>query len=327
MHCFVYHLSPSFLTRAILKAAMHRSRNARLALYLLLVALPCFGQNPSTASPAPGVPTIAIPPYPDTARGLEKLLSEMMKLKKEGDDQTLAAYAESLMLPNPDGWFRSVFGDQRGPEYAAASAPSRSGIETAVPSTLADLLKEKKTLIVAHRFEGSCDHAATAKEYPLLLQRESPVPLYDARFQDSATEVIWQYFAYVDGGFRYIGNLAAYPPVLPKKQSAPQGAQATAEAREKRIRVGGNVQAAKLIHQEVPRYRQEAKDARIQGTVIIHAIIAKDGSIREAHVVEGVCLLAEPALDAVKKWRYSPTLLLGEPVEVDTTISVIFTLS
>jgi protein TonB len=77
----------------------------------------------------------------------------------------------------------------------------------------------------------------------------------------------------------------------------------------------------------VPRYRQEAKDARIQGTVIIHAIIAKDGSIREAHVVEGVCLLAEPALDAVKKWRYSPTLLLGEPVEVDTTISVIFTLS
>ncbi len=141
---------------------------------------------------------------------------------------------KSLVLPDPDDWFRSVFGDQRGPEYAAASAPSRSGVETAVPSTLADLLKEKKTLIVAHRFEGSCDNSATAKEYPLLLQRESPVPLYDARFQDSATEVIWQYFAYVDGGFRYIGNLAAYPPALAKKQSAPQGAQSTAEARGKK---------------------------------------------------------------------------------------------
>jgi protein TonB len=80
----------------------------------------------------------------------------------------------------------------------------------------------------------------------------------------------------------------------------------------------------------VPKYRQEAKDAkdaRIRGTVVIHAIIAKDGSIREAHRVEGVGLLAEPALDAVRKWRYSPTLLLGEPVEVDTTISVVFTLS
>ena len=86
--------------------------------------------------------------------------------------------------------------------------------------------------------------------------------------------------------------------------------------------MGGNVQAAKLIHQEVPKYRREARDAHIQGTVIIHAVIAKDGSIREAHVVEGVCVLAEPAMDAVKKWRYSPTLLLGEPVEVDTTISV-----
>jgi TonB family protein len=306
---------------------MHPSRNARLALYLLLVASPCFGQNAPTASPASAAPVVAIPSYPDTPRGLEKLLSEMKKLKNEGDDKVLAAYAKSLALPNADDWFKSAFGDQRGPEYAAASAPSRLGIETAVPSTLASLLTEKKTLIVAHRFEGSCNHAATAKEYPLLLQRESPVPLYDARFQDSTTEVIWQYFAYVDGGFRYVGNLAAYPPALPKKQSVAQGAQSTAEATEKRIRVGGNVQAAKLIHQEVPKYRQEAKDARIQGTVIIHAIIAKDGSIREAHVVEGVCVLAEPALTAVKNWRYSPTLLLGEPVEVDTTISVIFKLS
>jgi len=219
-----------------------------------------------------------------------------------------------------------VFGDERGADYAAASAASRLGVETTIPATLASLLKENKTLIVAHRFEGSCDNFATAKEYPLLLQRKSAVPLYDARFQDSATEMIWQYFAYVDGGFRYVGNLSAYPPALPKKQSTAQSGQLTADASEKRTRVAANVQAAKLIHQEVPKYRQEAKDAHIQGTVTIHAIIAKDGSIREAQVAEGVCLLAEPALDAVRKWRYSPTLLLGEPVEVDTTITVTFTL-
>jgi protein TonB len=76
----------------------------------------------------------------------------------------------------------------------------------------------------------------------------------------------------------------------------------------------------------VPRYPQEAKDAHVQGKVLIHAIIATDGSIREADAVEGPTVLAEPALAAVKNWRYSPTLLLGEPVEVDTTISVIFTL-
>lgn len=307
---------------------MNQLRSLLLASFILLAASPSIAQNsPQTAPPAPAGPAIAIPSYPDTQRGLEKLLGEMMKQARANDNQTLAAYVKSLALPDPDGWFKSVFGDARGPEYAAASAASRLGISTSIPATLASLLKEKKTLIVAHRFEGSCDKFATSKEYPLLLQREGPVPLYDARFQDSATEMIWQYFAYVDGGFRYVGNLSAYPPALPKKPSAAPGAQSAAGEEEKRIRVGGNVAAAKLIHQEVPEYRREAKDAHIQGTVIIHAIIAKDGSIREAHVVDGVCVLAEPALAAVKKWRYSPTLLMGEPVEVDTTISVIFTLS
>jgi len=303
---------------------MNQSRNVLLASFILLLASPGIAQNsPQTAPPAPA---IAIPSYPDTARGLEKLLGEMMKLTKANDNQTLAAYTKSLLLPDPDNWFKSAFGDERGPQYAAASAPSRLGIERAIPPTLANLLKEKKTGIVAHRFEGSCDNAATAKEYPLLLQRQGSAPLYDARFSDGATEMIWQYFAYVDGGFRYVGNLSAYPPALPRKQSAAAGTQPTDGTPEKTTRVAANVQAAKLIHQEVPKYRQEAKDARIQGTVLIRAIIAKDGSIREAHVVEGVCLLAEPALDAVRKWRYSPTLLMGEPVEVDTTITVVFTL-
>ena len=306
---------------------MNQPRNLLLAAIFLLLASSSIAQNsPPAAPPTPAAPVSAIPSYPDTSRGLEKLLGEMMKLAKANDNQTLAAYVKSLALPNPDDWFKSVFGDERGPQYAAASESSRLGIERAIPPTLADLLQEKKTVIVAHRFEGSCDNAATAKEYPLLLQRQSSAPLYDARFSDGATEVIWQYFAYVDGGFRYVGNLSAYPPALPKKQSAAQSGQLTADAPEKRTRVVANVQAAKLIHQEVPKYRQEAKDAHIQGKVIIHAIIAKDGSIREAHVTEGVCLLAEPALDAVRKWRYSPTLLIGEPVEVDTTITVTFTL-
>jgi TonB family protein len=307
---------------------MKQLQKLSLAVCILLLASPCIAQNSAqTVPPAPTARAVAISSYPDTQQGLEELLGELMKLAKANDEQTLAAYVKSLALPDPDGWFKSVFGDERGPQYAAASAASRLGINTSIPATLASLLKEKKKLIVAHRFESSCDNFATSKEYPLLLQRESPVPLYDARFQDSATEMIWQYFAYVDGGFRYVGNLAAYPPALPKKQVAPAGTQSAADAPEKRIRVGGNVAAAKLIHQEVPEYRREAKDAHIQGTVIIHAIIAKDGSIREAHLVDGVCVLAEPALAAVKKWRYSPTLLMGEPVEVDTTISVKFTLS
>ncbi|MGB9009203.1 MAG: energy transducer TonB [Candidatus Acidiferrales bacterium] len=98
------------------------------------------------------------------------------------------------------------------------------------------------------------------------------------------------------------------------------------KASPSRIRVGGNVAAAKLIRQVTPIYPTIAKTAHISGTVILHAIIAKDGTIQELTYVSGPPLLMRNAMDAVRQWRYNPTLLNGEPVEVDTTISVVFTL-
>lgn len=98
------------------------------------------------------------------------------------------------------------------------------------------------------------------------------------------------------------------------------------KAAPSRIRVGGNVAAAKLIRQVTPIYPTIAKTAHISGTVVLHAIIAKDGTIQELTYVSGPPLLMRNAMDAVRQWRYNPTLLNGEPVEVDTTISVVFTL-
>ncbi|MGA8409055.1 MAG: energy transducer TonB [Candidatus Acidiferrales bacterium] len=98
------------------------------------------------------------------------------------------------------------------------------------------------------------------------------------------------------------------------------------KASPSRIRVGGNVAAAKLIRQVTPIYPTIAKTAHISGTVVLHAIIAKDGTIQELTYVSGPPLLMRNAMDAVRQWRYNPTLLNGEPVEVDTTISVVFTL-
>jgi protein TonB len=94
-----------------------------------------------------------------------------------------------------------------------------------------------------------------------------------------------------------------------------------------RIRVGGNVQQAKLIRQPRPAYPPLAKQARIQGVVHLSAIIAKDGTIQKLEVISGHPLLVPAALEAVKQWVYQPTLLNGEPVEVITQIDVNFTLS
>ena len=96
--------------------------------------------------------------------------------------------------------------------------------------------------------------------------------------------------------------------------------------RVSRTKVGGQVQEAKIIARPNPVYPPLARQARIQGKVQLHAIIDKDGRVSQLEVVSGHPLLVKAALDAVQNWRYQPTVLNGEPVEVDTTIDVNFVL-
>jgi protein TonB len=90
--------------------------------------------------------------------------------------------------------------------------------------------------------------------------------------------------------------------------------------------LGGKVIAAKLIYQPKPDYPQLARLTRTQGDVEFEAIIGKDGGIEQLKVVRGHPLLVKAAFDAVRQWRYQPTLLNGEPVEVLTEITVTFKL-
>lgn len=105
----------------------------------------------------------------------------------------------------------------------------------------------------------------------------------------------------------------AAPPPPPKQHTGP-------------VKVGGQVQEAMLISKPLPVYPPLARQARITGTVVLHAIISKDGRVEELTVISGHPLLVQAAKDAVQQWRYRPTLLNGEPVEVDTTIQVTFTM-
>ena len=114
------------------------------------------------------------------------------------------------------------------------------------------------------------------------------------------------------------GIIAAAPPPPPPPPPV--------EKVPERIRVGGNVQSAKLADQPKPVYPPLARQARIQGTVRLEAVISKEGTIENLTVVSGHPLLIQAALDAVKRWRYQPTMLNGVPVEVVTTVDVNFTL-
>jgi periplasmic protein TonB len=125
-------------------------------------------------------------------------------------------------------------------------------------------------------------------------------------------------------GSGLLGDVARLPP----PPAAPiRRTEEKTPAPAKPIHVSTGVQAAKLITQVNPAYPALAKQARVSGTVRLTAIIGRDGAIRNLQVMGGHPLLTPAALEAVKQWRYQPTLLNDEPVEVITQIDVNFTLS
>jgi len=114
---------------------------------------------------------------------------------------------------------------------------------------------------------------------------------------------------------------------LSSTRSLPVLAKAPEPTPVKRIRVASRVAEANLIHDVAPTYPPEAGRARIEGAVVLMAVIGRDGSVEDVRVESGLPLLAQAAIDAVKQWRYRPYLLNGEPVEVDSRITINFTLS
>jgi protein TonB len=91
--------------------------------------------------------------------------------------------------------------------------------------------------------------------------------------------------------------------------------------------VTSHAMEAYLIHRVQPEYPALARSARIQGEVVLRAVISTDGSIENLHVVSGHPMLVASAINAVRQWRYRPYFLNGNPVEVETQVTVRFLLS
>ena len=98
-------------------------------------------------------------------------------------------------------------------------------------------------------------------------------------------------------------------------------------ATPQRVRVSSGVSTGLLIKKVTPNYPQLAKQARIQGSVVLQAEISKEGTIQNLQLISGHPMLAPAAIEAVKQWRYKPYLLNGEPVAVETQVVVNFSLS
>jgi len=131
----------------------------------------------------------------------------------------------------------------------------------------------------------------------------------------------------VPGGV--VGGLGAgtFSAMLNSAPSVPVPAKSPDPTPVKRIRVASRVVEANLVHDVPPQYPPEAGRARLEGAVVLMAVIGQDGTVKDVRVESGLPILAQAAIDAVKQWRYKPYLIDGEPVEVDSRITINFTLA
>jgi TonB family protein len=128
------------------------------------------------------------------------------------------------------------------------------------------------------------------------------------------------------------GGETVVPPLgiaaaAPYNNSAESKPIQSAEMKAKRVRVSQGVSQALVVSMVQPTYPDEAKVARIQGTVAMRAVIGKTGDVEKLELISGHPMLAPAAMDAVKQWKYKPYLLNGNAVEVETQVTVNFALA
>ena len=150
------------------------------------------------------------------------------------------------------------------------------------------------------------------KKIEMIKEEEAPPPAM------ASTGVVGGVPGGVPGGSMggVIGSVLSATPVAVPKMATPT-----------RVRVSSGLSSGLLIRKVSPTYPPLARQARIQGTVILQAQISKDGSIQNLQLISGHPMLAPAAIEAVKQWKYKPYLLNGEPVEVETQVQVNFTLA
>ena len=149
--------------------------------------------------------------------------------------------------------------------------------------------------------------ASTLNAHPVASQRDSsadagPAPSYDATSGAAQNEAL-------SGAIPTTSNIT-----VPEPKIQPEGP----------VKIGGQVKEAKLLSSVNPVYPIAAKEAGVQGDVVINAVIDKSGRVRQMKVASGPVLLRQAALNAMREWRYSPSTLDGQPIDGQVVVTLQF---
>lgn len=253
----------------------------------------------------------------DSASGLRHVAEEAIKAASANDRAKLLEIADAMVLPNPEEWFGRVFGDRVARDVGSQYRSQMAQIPNALAQDFTALVQQKLTSVEVTRLTDSCDAGLDENVFPILFARKNNEPLSWLQFGRAQDAKVLRYFAFAEGAFRFVGKLDRVPGLQDQEETV--GAVPRISRDSKFI-------AARRIDHVVPIHPPDARMQHIQGTVKIHIIIGADGIVRDARVLSGPCLLAEAALRAVRQFQYSPSAVNGTPVEIDSTIEVVFSL-
>jgi TonB family protein len=261
--------------------------------------------------------------YPNSESGLKHLIQDSLAAAKANDQAKLSELTNSMVLPSPEEWFLKVFGPEWGGVYTKLYMQIQGHVAANLASTFSDVVAQNYSIGDVAQFKNSCDFSTDQDEYPMLAARLIPEPFSLVRFAKGNQLRTLRFVAYVDGGFRFLGLLRV-PTDLYAGVGKTMGLPEAESPRAGPLVVATDVQMAKAIHQVQPIYPDAARELRRDGKVILHAIINDDGTVGDLRLMRGQCPFAKEAVAAVKQWRFSPTLVKGNPVKISCIFELNF---
>lgn len=261
--------------------------------------------------------------YPDKPAGLKKLIQDLMKAEKDGDQQKLKEYWEGLKIPDSDQWLRRVFGDRFGPLMAKTYTAELQTNSKALDKTLTNVLRDKMTQIDVLRFDRACDSGAGDNVYPLLAARHEQQPLYVVKLANGTYWTELFAFVYVEGGFRYLPQprIPQLSTTVRTTRTVPSGAAGGSSKSE-----DPDFTPPAITHQVPPIY-PEGIGQSLTDSVKMNVLISTDGTIKEMYPTSGRCAFVEAFQKAIKKWTFSPAKMNGTAYEWWYILSEDFTRS
>lgn len=238
--------------------------------------------------------------YSNDPNGLGQLLEVMLAAAKQSDTTMLESLIRETEIPDYENWFTTTFGQEKGESWAGPYGKMLQVNE-----------KDFRDLLIRlSQMEGqfSVQKLDSARRYDTLT---GPLDEYLADWKKPGApkgqeaEHIAQFF-FIAGRFRWDSTTRFFPFQKP---------------------TAGSFVPGKLLKRVPPEYPEQARQKSIQGTVILNVILKKDGSVVVQNVADGDPALSPAAVEAVRQWLYEPSLLNGQPVDIQTRITVVFTLN